>query len=170
MALPVDNTQKTPAQDHLEKILGPLTKVGSSFRGTCPACQRNTLSVSGSVDNKCDFNCFYCGGVAVRRKLQELGVTNIVPFPYQVDYDKIKGVYQYWSYREQSILNSPVEKYLLSRAINVRSLHGGVLGSLRYKNFARYPFNQFVYPTMVAFATSLFDARTKSMRASTSPI
>jgi hypothetical protein len=146
------STSRTPIQDRSEvrqNKFATLDDLRLCFGNRCPACNRDTLSLKNGV------NCFYCGAAQVHRKLAELGCGDIATPPTVVDYDRIRGVYEYWTQYAKPVLNSAADRYLISRGLDVRLLQPSILKMLRYRR-ARHPHNGFIYPTMIAAAASLF--------------
>jgi Toprim domain len=150
--------QKTLGQDQnqpaTENKCCALAELKRRFHNICPTCGRDKLSLTAVIEDLVRVNCLYCGSAA-RRAVEALGYSVESNNERPIDYERIAGVFEYWTQFAKPLLNSAADRYLISRGIDVRLLQPSILKMLRYRR-ARHPHNGFIYPTMIAAAASLF--------------
>ena len=138
---------------------GVIREEGRGWRATCPACNRDTLHVSPTPDNRIGIRCHYCGGSAPRRVLKENGFDIPAPAPRPINHTEIEYWRRYWrSQGARPIEGTPAESYLASRAIHIKSFEDGTFHHLQF--VPRAPFEHVIATAMVAWTYSTFGGDT----------
>jgi len=96
--IPEEIIAKNRAKFHafVEFLGGVIREEGRGFRATCPACNRDTLHVRPTPNNRIAIRCHYCGGSAPRRVLRENGFDIPAPGPVVIDHAEIKQTWDRW--------------------------------------------------------------------------